>query len=101
MSIEISHLPRPPAQGLGKGPSAEAPRQEQAPVAHGGGDRVNLTASARQLQALTASLAEVPVVNDARVAELRQVLAEGGYEVNPERIAEKLLDMERALSGLE
>jgi negative regulator of flagellin synthesis FlgM len=51
------------------------------------------------LAALEQALNEVPVVNEARVDAIRAALAEGRYEVNPERIADKLLRTERELSA--
>lgn len=60
---------------------------------------VRITDQARQLAALEQALNEVPVVNEARVDAIRAALAEGRYEVNPERIADKLLRTERELSA--
>lgn len=60
---------------------------------------VRITEQARQLAALEQALSDVPVVNEARVDAIRQALAEGRYEVNPERIADKLLRTEQELSA--
>jgi negative regulator of flagellin synthesis FlgM len=60
---------------------------------------VRITDQARQLAALEQALNEVPVVNEARVDAIRAALAEGRYEVNPERIADKLLRTEQELSA--
>ena len=43
----------------------------------------------------------MPVVNEARVAEIRLAIEEGRYEVAPERIAEKLMRMDRDLRAAE
>lgn len=60
---------------------------------------VRITDQARQLAALEQALNEVPVVNEARVESIRLAIEEGRYEVNPERIADKLLRTERELSA--
>ena len=60
---------------------------------------VRITDQARQLAALEQALHEVPVVNEARVEAIRLAIEEGRYEVNPERIADKLLRTERELSA--
>ena len=58
---------------------------------------VHITDQARQMAALEQKIESVPVINEARVAELRRAIEEGRYEINPERIADKLLRSEREL----
>lgn len=58
---------------------------------------VQITGAARQLAALEQAVKSLPIVNEARVAEVRQAIEEGRYQVAPERIAEKLLQMNREL----
>jgi negative regulator of flagellin synthesis FlgM len=60
---------------------------------------VRITSQARQLAALEQALNEVPVVNEARIAAIRLAIEQGQYEVSPERIADKLVRMERELSA--
>ena len=52
---------------------------------------VRITDQARQLAALEQALNDVPVVNESRVETIRAAIESGQYEVNPERIADKLL----------
>lgn len=70
-----------------------------AAAAHG--NPVRITDQARQLAALEQAVQNAPVVNEARVAAIRQAIEEGRYEVAPERIAEKLLRMEQELRAAE
>ena len=58
---------------------------------------VRITDQARQLAALEQAVQSLPVVNEARVAEIRSAIEEGRYEVAPERIADKLLRMNHEL----
>jgi negative regulator of flagellin synthesis FlgM len=60
---------------------------------------VRITGKARQLAALEQALNDVSDVNEARVAAIRLAIEQGQYEVNPERIADKLLRTERELSA--
>jgi len=62
---------------------------------------VRITDQARQLAALEQALQELPVVNEAKVAEIRLAIEEGRYEVAPERIAEKLLRLDQELRSAE
>jgi len=61
-------------------------------------DKVSLTGEARQLQELETRLASEPVVDSQRVAAVRSAIGNGTFTVNPERIAEKLMSLEEALT---
>ena len=61
-------------------------------------DRVSLTGEARQLQDLAAQLASEPVVDSQRVEAVRSAVENGSFTVNPDRIAEKMMSLEQALT---
>lgn len=63
----------------------------------GGGDRVQLSALSSQMQSIESSMAGTPVVDSARVAEIRQAIAEGRFKVNPDVVADNLLQTAREL----
>lgn len=63
----------------------------------GGGDRVQLSPLSSQLQAIESSMADTPVVDSARVAEIRNAIAEGRFKVNPDAVADHLLQTAREL----
>lgn len=62
---------------------------------------VRITEQARQLAALEAAVQSAPIIDELRVAAIRQAIEEGSYEVSPERIADKLLQMDQDLSTTE
>lgn len=62
-------------------------------------DGVKLTGLATRLQALTQSVAEVPQVDQARVDAVRQTLADGKYQIEPNTVADKLLAFEGMLGN--
>lgn len=67
------------------------------PVAATGGAGVRITDSARQLAALEQAIRELPDVNEAKVAKVEASIADGSYKVAPDRIADKLIRLEKEL----
>lgn len=61
------------------------------------GSGVQLSALSSQLQSVQANLASVPVVNQAHVDEIKQAISEGRFKVNPEVVADRLIDTVREL----
>jgi len=66
--------------------------------ASGQRDAVNLTPTANRLKRIEMSLADVPDVDQARVAEIRQQIQSGSYQINAQRLADKLLTLDRDLA---
>ena len=62
------------------------------------GDKVTFTGIATEMRSLEADLARIPDVNHERVNAIKASIAEGSYQVNPEKILKNLLDLEQALS---
>lgn len=63
----------------------------------GGGEQVQLSPLSSQLQAIESGMADTPAVDSARVAEIKQAIAEGRFKVNPDVVADHLLQTAREL----
>ena len=59
-------------------------------------DTVSLSQTS-QLQSVNKNLANVPVVNADKVKEIKEAIAQGKFSVNPEAIADGLIDSVRDL----
>jgi len=61
------------------------------------GAEVQLSPLSSRLQELEASVSSPPAVDSKRIAEIKQAIAEGRFKVNPERIADGLLNSVREM----
>lgn len=57
-------------------------------------DSIEITANSGQIKRALDSAASLPVVDNERVASIKQALAEGTYAIDPERIAQKISQFE-------
>lgn len=101
MTIKIADYQNRPVQTGAEKPvsrAGDATPAVPASTAAAGSSPVSITDQARRLASLEQAVQSLPVVNEARVAEIRLAIEEGRYQVNPERIADKLLRTEQELS---
>lgn len=61
------------------------------------GDTVNLSTTAQTLQNVEKKLANTPDVDSERVERLKQEIESGSYQINAERVAEKMLNFDNLL----
>ena len=104
MTRDIDAVIAGAAKNPGKGPEVRAER-EQAPrvqdnnAAPARSDTVSLTEAGARVKELQDRVAAVPVVNAQRVQEIKQALASGNYEIDPARVADKIVHFESARGG--
>lgn len=63
------------------------------------GTNVSLGSTVAHLKNMESSMASVPVVNAAKVAEIRQAISEGRFQVNTSLVADRLIATARELIG--
>lgn len=89
---------RPPDTGNTSAAARAGSERSQPVAAASMADSVRLTGEAEGLQALERELGSVPAGIDlARVNALRSALADGRYQVDPQRIATRMLELDRDL----
>lgn len=54
-------------------------------------DKVSLSQTSKEMQLAKNAVAESPEIREERVMQIKQALADGRYEINPEKIADKLV----------
>jgi negative regulator of flagellin synthesis FlgM len=61
-------------------------------------DSIAITGMAKDIKKAIETTSSDPVVDMDRVAGVKKALADGSYQINPERIAEKMLQHEQMMS---
>ena len=69
------------------------------PASSSQADSVHITDSARTMAALSLAVSSSPDIDTARVAVVQQALDAGQYTINPERIADRLVQLEQDLGS--
>ena len=60
-------------------------------------DQVDISQDAKSVERVSVSISESPSFDSAKVERITEAIREGRYPVNPERIAEKFLELEGQL----
>ena len=93
MKIDKSGKSLPPTGSRGEGqtraPAAKSSGQTQS--ASPTGTSVHLGESTAQLQSMQSSMANSPVVDAAKVAEIKQAISDGRFQVNSGVVADRLV----------
>ncbi len=84
--------------GLPSGESRPRPSKGQSPApSAASGDTVELSSLSARMQEVEAALANVPVVDAGRVAEIKQAISEGRFQVDASKVADGLIDSVRQM----
>ena len=76
-------------------PASNTPRQPDS----GSAARVDISSLSARMQIIGAEITADAPIDTARIAEIKQAIAEGRFSVNPERIADGLLQSVREMLG--
>lgn len=80
---------------------AKAPQSpvEQAQAQATRGENVKLSAQAKDLKQLEQRLNSYPETDDDRIEQIKAALADGSYKVDAEKLAQKMLEMDKSIFG--
>ncbi len=98
VKIEKTNKPLPVAP-IGGGQARAPAARPSAGGAQSAGTSVHLGATAAQLQSMEASMANTPLVDMAKVAEIKQAISEGRFRVNSSVVADRLIETVKDLIG--
>ncbi|MBU2873936.1 flagellar biosynthesis anti-sigma factor FlgM [Marinobacter salexigens] len=80
-------------------PKQAAPEQATAKAQSARGENVNLSSQARNLKQLEQKLGDYPEMDDERIEQIRSALENGTYKIDAEKLAQKMLDMDKSIFG--
>lgn len=78
-------------------PKGRSVQGQPASPAAPAGAQVELSSLSSSLQQAEAALANVPVVDASRVAEIKQAISEGRFQVDAEKVADGLIQSVRQM----
>ena len=108
MPNKISGLSSDPAASVGASRAAEKTRDPvtggsssaAAESSPGTGD-VHITDSASQLASLEQQVRNLPAIDPVRVAQFQLAIEQGSYTVQPQHVADQLLQFEQSMKHLQ
>lgn len=79
-----------------KSATQETTKNTESKTTNKPGEKVDITVVAKEItKALGSSSKATPAINEERVQAVKKALSEGTYPINAEKIAEKMIQMER------
>ena len=103
MSIDINGISSARVHGPPDDKQDKLPVEQQPAPAETGrsstADTVSISDNAAQLGRVDGALDSAPVVDTKRVEQVKQAIANGTYEVDAVKVAEKLMQFESALKS--
>jgi negative regulator of flagellin synthesis FlgM len=84
-----------------KATHGETVRQTQRSRNANSEDRVTITSASMKLQNALDSLSDAPIVDAKRVEKIKSAIQQNAYEIDSAKVAQKMMQFERTLQGLD
>ncbi len=78
---------------------AQPAKPEQANAQTPRGENVSLSSQAKGLKQLEQKLNSYPETDDKRIEQIKSALADGSYKIDAEKLAQKMLEMDKSIFG--
>ncbi|MDD5297289.1 MAG: flagellar biosynthesis anti-sigma factor FlgM [Rhodocyclaceae bacterium] len=72
-------------------PKARVAKEATSASTSNSGDKVELSSLSSRLQQMESAMANSPVVDTAKVAEVKQAISDGRFQVHAEKVADSLI----------
>lgn len=95
--MKIDNTIKPTSSGSVSSDSKTRPARAEAAAPAQGDSRVQLSSLSSRLQQIEQVIGQAPVVDSGRVAEIKNAISEGRFSVNPEKVADGLIDSVRQM----
>ncbi len=87
----------PTATSATRGSSSTSSAKPAAATSATSGAQIDISGTSSRLRELEATIANVPVVDSARVDEIKQAISDGRFKVNADRVADSLIESVRQM----
>lgn len=97
----VTNYSGPQAHRNGEGSKVSATKSDSGSAVESKGaaaDTVSLTDTSSHLRALESAISASPAVDSDKVSRIKQALTDGSYEIDSQKIAEKLIKHELELT---
>lgn len=91
VKIDKSSTPLPVSSAIDGKARTTAKSGDSSPALGSSGTSVSLGATSAKLRTMESGMADTPVVNAAKVAEIKQAISEGRFQVNAGAVADSLI----------
>lgn len=97
MKIDGTGKPLGPAPSSTARSSSSSSSTSATSAASAPGAQIDISGTSSRLRELEATISNVPVVDSARVDEIKQAIADGRFKVNADRVADSLIESVRQM----
>jgi negative regulator of flagellin synthesis FlgM len=93
----LTGRPRPLETSISERSRAGSAAGNSKPTGEAAADNITLTETGSQITAASREMAATPAFDSAKVERIKALIAEGRYAIDPQRIANRFIELESSL----
>ncbi|MFZ5466856.1 MAG: flagellar biosynthesis anti-sigma factor FlgM [Pseudomonadota bacterium] len=93
----LTGRPRPLETSVSERSRAGSAAGNSKPTGEAAADSITLTETGSQIAAASREMAATPAFDSAKVERIKELIAEGRYSIDPQRIADRFIELESSL----